>query len=102
MPPKADIPPASYKKVWAKCPNITSSPLSQCDKTPTRLAIVPLGTNNEDSIPISSAAMGSSSFIVGSSEKTSSPNFAWLIAFFIPSVGRVTVSLLRSIIDYLF
>ena len=53
------------------------------------------------SIPNIFAAKASNSFTVGSSKKTSSPTSADSIASSISGVGFVTVSLLKSIVDFI-
>src|SRR5262245_36358068 len=59
--------------------------------------MVPEGTNRAASLPSSAATRSSRRLSVGSSLKTSSPTSAEAIAARIPAVGRVTVSLRRSI-----
>ena len=58
---------------------------------------MPLATNRPASLPRSSAARSSRAITVGSSPKTSSPTSASAMARRIAAVGRVTVSLRRSI-----
>src|SRR5579872_5902515 len=60
--------------------------------------MVPVATKSPASLPMISAARCSSRFIVGSSPYTSSPTSASAIARRIAAVGRVTVSLRRSIV----
>ena len=74
-----------------------SSPLWQWLIRARRLACVPLATNNAASLPNISAVIASSRFTVGSSPNTSSPTSAAAMASRMAWVGRVTVSLLRSI-----
>src|SRR6185369_14259557 len=74
-----------------------SSPRAQCVITPTRFDCVPEGTNTAASKPRSSATSASSAMTVGSSPSTSSPTSAAAIALRIPSLGRVTVSLRKSV-----
>jgi hypothetical protein len=64
--------------------------------TAIELAMVPDGQKSAASFPIVSAASSSSFWTVGSSPRTSSPTTASAMAFRIFSVGRVTVSLLKS------
>src|SRR5215213_9181995 len=87
--------------MWAPSCRSTSSPLFVFTWTPTWLVIVPEGAYRAASLPSRSATYSSNRFTVGSSPKTSSPTGASSIARRIPSVGRVTVSLRRSITAYL-
>jgi hypothetical protein len=73
-----------------------SSPRAQWVSTETRFAMVPLETNRPASFPTRSAAIASSRLIVGSSPNTSSPTSAVAIASRMAGVGRVTVSLRKS------
>jgi hypothetical protein len=59
--------------------------------------MVPLGQKMEASIPNMFAAMASSSLMLGSSPKTSSPTAAFIIASFMAGEGRVKVSERSSI-----
>src|SRR6516225_2992996 len=74
-----------------------SSPRAQCVITPTRFDCVPEGTYIEASKPSISATSASSALMLGSSPKTSSPTGAAAIAARIAAVGRVTVSLRKSV-----
>src|SRR6516162_9497851 len=74
-----------------------SSPRAQCVITPTRFDCVPEGTYIEASKPSISATSASSALMLGSSPKTSSPTGASAIAARIAAVGRVTVSLRKSV-----
>ena len=84
-------------KTWAPSCRSTSSPRPVLTNTPIWLVIVPDGAYRAASLPRRSATYSSRRLIVGSSPKTSSPRGASDIARRIPSVGRVTVSLRRSI-----
>jgi hypothetical protein len=57
------------------------------------LHIVPLGRNSPASCPSSSATRSCSSRVVGSAKRCSSPTSADAIAWRMPSLGRVCVSL---------
>src|SRR5215510_8203336 len=83
---------------WLPSPVSTSSPRSQWQSMAIWLAIVPLGTNSAAGLPSSSAARSCSRFTVGCSPYTSSPTSAAAIAARIAGVGRVTVSLRRSMV----
>src|ERR687884_157052 len=83
--------------MWEPSCRSTSSPRFVLTWTPTWLVIVPEGAYSAASLPSRSATSSSSRFTVGSSPNTSSPTGASSIARLIPSVGRVTVSLRRSI-----
>ena len=61
------------------------------------LVMVPLGQNRAASTPNRSAAFSCRWLTVGSSPRTSSPTAAAAMASSMRGVGRVTVSLLRSI-----
>src|SRR5215217_4403024 len=87
--------------MWEPSCKSTSSPRFVLTWTPTWLVIVPEGAYSAASLPSRSATYSSSRFTVGSSPNTSSPTGASSIARRIPSVGRVTVSLRRSIIGRL-
>src|SRR5215212_4059214 len=87
--------------MWEPSCRSTSSPRFVLTWTPTWLVIVPEGAYSAASLPSRSATYSSSRFTVGSSPNTSSPTGASIIARRIPSVGRVTVSLRRSIIGRL-
>src|SRR5215203_5345296 len=87
--------------MWEPSCRSTSSPRFVLTWTPTWLVIVPEGAYSAASLPSRSATYSSSRFTVGSSPNTSSPTGASSIARLIPSVGRVTVSLRRSIIGRL-
>ena len=97
MPPRAAIPPCSNRKVWLRSPTIASSPRPQCARSEDRFPIVPLATKSAASLPNLRADISSKRLTVGSSPKTSSPNSARAIAWRIAGVGKVTVSLRRSI-----
>src|SRR5438105_1078880 len=75
-----------------------SSPRWQWVITATRLPCVPLGTNSAASLSSIAAMRSCSALTVGSSPNTSSPSSARIIASRMPGVGRVTVSLRRSMI----
>jgi hypothetical protein len=60
------------------------------------LVIVPEGQKRPASMPNMEEARVSSSFIEGSSPKTSSPTLAFIIACSMAGVGWVTVSDLKS------
>src|SRR5215203_1502274 len=83
--------------MWEPSCRSTSSPRFVLTWTPIWLVIVPEGAYSAASFPSRSATYSSSRFTVGSSPNTSSPTGASSIARRIPSVGRVTVSLRRSI-----
>src|SRR5215211_1003969 len=83
--------------MWAPSCKSTSSPRLVLTNTPIWLVIVPEGAYRAASLPSNSATYSSRWLTVGSSPKTSSPTGASNIASRIPSVGRVTVSLRRSI-----
>src|ERR687898_1037391 len=83
--------------MWEPSCRSTSSPRFVLTWTPTWLVIVPEGAYSAASLPSRSATYSSSLFTVGSSPNTSSPTGASNIARRIASVGRVTVSLRRSI-----
>src|SRR5438067_955878 len=83
--------------MWLVVSSSTSSCGWQWARTATWLDIVPDGTNSPASMPNRSAVRRSSSLTVGSSPKTSSPTAAAVMAASMPGVGRVTVSLRRSI-----
>src|SRR5215207_5406287 len=87
--------------MWEPSCRSTSSPLFVFTWTPIWLVIVPEGAYRAASLPSRSATYSSNLFTVGSSPKTSSPTGASSIARRIPSVGRVSVSLRRSITTYL-
>src|SRR5215207_790282 len=87
--------------MWEPSCRSTSSPLFVFTWTPIWFVIVPEGAYRAASLPSRSATYSSNLFTVGSSPKTSSPTGASSIARRIPSVGRVTVSLRRSITAYL-
>src|SRR5512141_837236 len=74
-----------------------SSPRAQCVITATRFDCVPEGTNSAASNPSSAAVSASSALTLGSSPKTSSPTGAAAITARIAAVGRVTVSLRKSV-----
>src|SRR5215210_1096306 len=87
--------------MWEPSCSRTSSPLFVLTWTPIWLVIVPEGAYRAACLPSKSATYSSSRCTVGSSSKTSSPTGASSIARRISSVGRVTVSLRRSITGYL-
>src|SRR5215203_2405518 len=87
--------------MWEPSCRSTSSPRLVLTWTPIWLVIVPEGAYRAASLPSNPATYSSSRFTVGSSPNTSSPTGASSIARRIPSVGRVTVSLRRSINGYL-
>src|SRR5918998_5928859 len=87
--------------MWEPSCRSTSSPLSVFTWTPIWLVIVPEGAYTAASLPRRPATYSSNLFTVGSSPKTSSPTGASSIARRMASVGRVTVSLRRSITVYL-
>src|SRR5215203_1875022 len=88
-------------KMWEPSCSSTSSPRFVLTWIPTWFVIVPEGAYSAASLPSRSATYSSSRFTVGSSPNTSAPAVASSIARRIPSVGRVTVSLRRSIIGCL-
>jgi hypothetical protein len=75
-----------------------SSPRWQWLISAARLLCVPVGMNSAASLPSSAATRSCSALTLGSSPNTSSPSGAANIASRIAAVGRVTVSLRRSII----
>ena len=75
----------------------TSWPGATRERTASTLPIEPVGTNSAASWPNSAATRSSRRATVGSSPYTSSPTSALAIAARIASVGRVRVSLRRSI-----
>src|SRR4030043_293160 len=81
---------------------ITSSPGWVWDLIASWLAMVPDGTKRVASFPSILATLSWRALTVGSSPKTSSPTSASDIAFLMAGVGRVTVSLLRSIHFFIF
>src|SRR5262249_19567795 len=83
--------------MWQLASQISSSPGCVCDLMPIWLDIVPDGTYTAASLPNSAATRSSSRLTVGSSWKTSSPTSAACMEARMPGVGRVTVSLRRSI-----
>src|ERR671910_3776560 len=87
--------------MWEPSCRSTSSPRFVLTWTPTWLVIVPEGAYSAASLPSMSATYSSSRFTVGSSPNTSSPTGASSIARRMLSVGRVTVSLRRSITGFL-
>src|ERR671913_1633578 len=87
--------------MWEPSCRSTSSPRFVLTWTPIWLVIVPEGAYSAASLPSKSATYSSSRFTVGSSPNTSSPTGALSIARRMPSVGWVTVSLRRSIKDFL-
>src|ERR1700761_6825183 len=74
-----------------------SSPRAQCAISAARLLCVPLGKNRPASFPARSATVACKRKTVGSSPQTSSPTSAADMAASIGGVGRVTVSLRKSI-----
>ncbi len=84
--------------MWQLTSQSTSSPGCVCVLTAIWFDMVPDGTNRPASLPSRSATDSSRRLTVGSSPKTSSPTSAAFIAARIPAVGRVTVSLRRSMI----
>jgi len=74
-----------------------SSPRSQWAISAARLLWVPVGRNRAASLPVRSARVACNWMTVGSSPQTSSPTRAETMAASMPGVGRVTVSLRRSI-----
>ena len=97
MPENAAAAPSSARTTCASVSQSSSCPGSTSSRTPSWLAIDPVGVNSAASWPSSSATRRSSSVTVGSSPKTSSPTSAAAIAARMAGVGRVTVSLRRSI-----
>src|SRR5262245_41093040 len=67
-----------------------------------RLLCVPDGMNSAASLPSIDAIRSCSALTVGSSPNTSSPSGAAIIASRIAGVGRVTVSLRRSMVAVIF
>src|SRR6516165_582789 len=84
--------------MWQFRSHSISSPGRVWTLTAIWFDIVPDGTNTAASLPSRSATTSSSRLTVGSSPKTSSPTSAAFMAARMPAVGRVTVSLRRSII----
>src|SRR5512143_106568 len=76
---------------------MTSSPRAQCVITPMRFDCVPDGTNSAASKLRSAATSSCRALPDGSSPNTSSPTRAAAIAARIAGVGRVTVSLRKSV-----
>src|SRR3954464_6514744 len=83
--------------MWALASQSTSCPGATRERTASTLAIEPVGMNSAASCPNRPATRSSSRATVGSSPYTSSPTSARAIACRIASVGRVRVSLRRSI-----
>src|SRR5918992_29441 len=83
--------------MWAPSCRSTSLPRFVLTNTPIWLHIVPDGEYRAASLPSNSATYPSRRLTVGSSPKTSSPTGASAMARRIACVGRVTVSLRRSI-----
>src|SRR5512147_1930006 len=84
--------------MWLLLSTMTSCPGWVCARMASWFAIVPEGTNSANRLLSSAAAISWSRLTVGSSPYTSSPTSARAMAFLIPSVGTVTVSLRKSII----
>ena len=97
-PESAAGPPPSKSTMCDPADAITSSPGRQCTAIAISLHIVPEGRNTESSLPSSAHTRSRNRFVVGSSNFCSSPTSALAIARRISSVGRVLVSLKRSII----
>ncbi len=91
--------PSSARAMWALASQSTSWPGATTDRTASTLAIDPVGVKSAASWPKRSATRSSRADTVGSSPYTSSPTSARAIAWRIGSVGRVTVSLRRSITE---
>src|SRR5262249_9049801 len=83
--------------MWQFASQINSSPGCVWTLMPIWLDIVPDGTNRAASLPSSAATRSSKRLTVGSSRATSSPTSAACMAARMAGVGRVTVSLRRSI-----
>src|SRR3954471_14257567 len=83
--------------MWQLRSQSSSSPGWVWTLTAIWFDIVPDGTNRAASLPSRAATVSSSLLTVGSSPKTSSPTGASLMAARMAGVGRVTVSLRRSI-----
>ena len=96
-PATAPCAPSSARAMWAEDSQSTSWPGATSDRTASRLASDPVGVKSAASCPNSAATRSCSALTVGSSPYTSSPTSAAAIAARIASVGRVTVSLRRSI-----
>ncbi len=97
QPLLAMVPPPSYRYTCAPSSQITSSPGRVCTLIAIWLVMVPLGQNTAASCSNRRATRSSSMRTVGSSPNTSSPSSAWAMASRMAAVGRVTVSLRRSI-----
>src|SRR5262245_59253488 len=82
--------------MWQRASHSNSSPGCVWTLTQIWLDMVPDGTNRAASFPSKAATRSWRRRTVGSSPKTSSPNSAARIASYMPGVGRVTVSLRRS------
>src|ERR1019366_4841939 len=97
QPENAAVIPISQSSTCARASHTTSCPCCVCSRIATWFPIVPVGTYSAASRPNTSAPRASSRFTVGSSPYTSSPTSAAAIAARIFAVGRVTVSLRKSI-----
>jgi hypothetical protein len=84
--------------MWDWSSTMISSPGRVWTRIATRLHIVPEGMNTPASCPSRSATRAQSARVVGSESDCSSPTSARAMASRIPGVGRVWVSLNRSII----
>jgi len=85
---------------WFGCASrsrMTASPRPALTAKPMALHIVPEGRKSAASLPSSAADISCSLLTVGSSRRCSSPTGAAAIASRIAGVGRVEVSLVRSI-----
>src|SRR3954463_2003929 len=88
-------PPPSAMTGWEKRSSTSWSPGRVCSRMPIWLHMVPLGRNRAASCPRSSATRSWRALTVGSRLRCSSPTSASAMAFRIPGVGRVWVSLWR-------
>src|SRR5438034_331651 len=88
--------------MWQLTSQSSSSPGCVWVLTAVWFDIVPEGTNSAASLPSRAATRSSRRLTVGSSWKTSSPTSAACMAARMAGVGRVTVSLRRSMYSGMF
>ena len=95
-PPRADMPPASLRKVWELSPRITSSPRAQWVSTQVILPIVPLTTRRAASFPTPLGGHGLEPVHRGVLAEDVIAQRGVMHGLAHGLVGRVTVSLRRS------
>ena len=95
-PETAACAPSSARAMWAEDSQSTSWPGATTERTASRLASEPVGVKSAASCPNIPATRSWRASTVGSSPYTSSPTSAEAMAARIASVGRVMVSLRRS------